>query len=126
MQRRNFFKGLLGASAIVALGEMGFGKHDADAQTFVCRNANSICKKDCFSTNCRNACVFGAFCDECVRCRSVPKPTPTPVDPCINANKACAASLGGCKSIYCPSYCKGAAATCDVCVTCFPPAEPTA
>lgn len=107
--RRKLLKGLLGGGAVAALTEMGLVSRQAEAQT-VCRNANSICAKGCKSLNCKNACTFAPFCEECVKCRNASStPTPEPdfckqadgfcADGCtLNCKNTCAFSLGLCKS----------------------------
>lgn len=111
MFRRGFLKAALGAAA-VALGEMGFGKKEADAQS-VCRNANSICAKGCKTLNCKNACSFAPFCEGCVACRPAPEPTPEP-SYCRQVNSACS---DGC-TLNCKNSCAFSGGTCSGCAIC--------
>ena len=114
--RRKLLKGLLGGGAVAALTEMGLVSRQAEAQT-VCRNANSICARGCKTLNCKNACSFAPFCEECVKCRNASStPTPEPSDPCAFVNSTCS-QIPTC-GLSCGLACTGS--TCAVCQTCFP------
>lgn len=123
MFRRGFLKAALGASAAVALGEMGFGKQDAEAQSSVyCTDTyGKFCAGDlsCSGT-CRAICRLNGYrdCDYCADVRSgicEPPPTPAP-DPCARFNAFCAPGYGGICGLACEYGCtSGGGGSCAIC-----------
>lgn len=110
---RKAFARLAAAAPLVAIALKSDGSRPARADSFYCRNANSICAKGCKTLNCKNACTFAPFCEECVKCRPAPEPTPDP-SYCTQVNSACA---GGC-TINCKNSCVFALGTCSGCAVC--------
>ena len=109
MFRRGFLKAALGASAAVALGEMGIGTQEAEAQAY-CSYVDSKCADGCGAPGCSFTCKRAPYsgCSVCQACRQDAE--------CAQAAFVCA---DGC-SAGCAYRCARGSAGCPACEVCDP------
>ena len=109
MLRRDVLKGVFGGAAAVALGEMGFGKQEAEAQSY-CAYVDGKCAAGCSSPGCSFNCGRPPYntCSVCQTCARDGE--------CAQAATYCA---DGC-SRTCRNRCSVRAAGCPACEVCEP------
>ena len=109
MFRRNVLKAVFGGAAAVALGEMGFGKQEAAAQSY-CTYVDHKCAEGCGAPGCGFNCTRAPYntCAVCQTCREEAE--------CAQAAVYCA---DGCTRT-CRNRCAFRAAGCPACEVCDP------
>lgn len=112
MFRRGFLKAALGASAAVALGEIGFGKQEAEAQSY-CSYVDGKCAKGCSAPGCSFNCNRVPY-NGCAVCQTCARDAE-----CAQAATYCA---DGCNTT-CRNRCSVRAAGCSACEVCEPTEE---